>query len=196
MIANCITIKEDIDRRSYMKKRFTCIAMFDKESLERFETVLIGLSAYKLCKVPYLKAPYTLVDREESDTLPYHFTLSYWDEDLKEEAIKVYKIIRMNKVEIVVDSVEIKKGNDGSYNMYFAFTPNQSLKDIQEQIYNETKNEKFNPETYLPHISIHSDKDYGKLINMKEIIMKKFESFTVYFDRLGLFEIYPANRVL
>lgn len=102
----------------------------------------------------------------------------------------------MKKIEILVEDVKIKEGNDNSYNMYFSFKPNNDLKEIQTKIYMRTKNEKFNPDTYLPHISIHSDKDYNKLIKMKDIIMGDFKPFTVSFNKLGLFEIYPAKRVL
>ena len=70
------------------------------------------------------------------------------------------------------------------------------MKEIQSQIYNISKNEKFNPNTYLPHISIHSDKDYENLIKMRNIIMENFKPFTLSFNKLGLFEIYPAKRIL
>lgn len=146
--------------------------------------------------MPYLKKPYTVDNREEADTLPYHFTLSYWDESKKEEAISVFNSINMKEIEILVEDVKIKEGNDKSYNMYFSFKPNEALKKMQADIYMKTKNEKFNPNIYLPHISIHSDKDYNKLTKMKDIIMKDFKPFTVSFNKLGLFEIYPAKRIL
>lgn len=179
-----------------MKKRFTCITIFDEESLNKIRNALSKLNSYNLCKVPYLKEPYTLDNREEADTLPYHFTLSYWDETNKEEAISVCNTINMKKIKILVEDVKIKQGNDNSFNMYFAFTPTDDLKEIQQQIYDITKNEKFNPSTYLPHISIHSYKDYDKLLEMKNTVMENFEPFTVSFDKVGLFEIYPAKRIL
>lgn len=179
-----------------MKRRYTCIALFDEKSLEDIHNILSKLKTYKLCKVPYLKQPYTLNDRQEADTLPYHFTLSYWDENNKEEAIKIFNTIRMKRIEILVEGVKIKQGNEDSFNMYFSFTPNNDLKEIQSQIYSKTKNEKFNPDIYLPHISIHSDKDYNKLIEMRDVIMENFKPFRISFDKLGLFEIYPAKRIL
>ena len=179
-----------------MKKRITCITLFDEESLNKIKKMLSKLENYNLCKVPYLKEPYTLENREEADTLPYHFTLSYWDENDREEAINYFKSINMKKIEILVEDVKIKEGNANSYNMYFSFTPSNDLKEIQTQLYNMTKNEKFNPITYTPHISINIDKDYNKIIEMKNIIMENFEPFTISFDKIGLFEIYPATKVL
>lgn len=179
-----------------MRKRFTCIAMFDEESLEKISKAPLNIKNKDLCKVPYLKEPYTLENREIVDTLPYHFTLSYWDEDYKAQALNVFNTISIHKIELSVESIKIKEGNDNSYNLYFSFSVSDRLKDIQQQIYNITKNEKFNPNTYLLHISIHSDKDYEKIKEMKDILMKNFEKFTVSFDKLGLFEIYPAKRIL
>lgn len=179
-----------------MKNRYTCITMFDEESLNNIYKALLNLKDYDLCKVPYLKEPYTVDDREKADTLPYHFTLSYWDETNKEEAIEVFKQISIEKIDLLVEDVKIKEGNENSFNMYFSFDATKELKEIQTQIYTKTKNEKFNPNTYLPHISIHSDKDYNKLLKMKDIIMKEFKPFTVSFNKLGLFEIYPAKRIM
>lgn len=179
-----------------MKKRFTMITIFDKESLDKIGTILHNTIQYNLCKVPYLKEPYTVNNREEADTLPYHFTLSYWDENKKEESISVFNSVNMKEIEILVEDVKIKEGNNKSYNMYFSFKPNEALKKMQADIYMKTKNEKFNPNTYLPHISIHSDKDYDKLTKIKDIIMKDFKPFTLSFNKLGLFEIYPAKRIL
>ena len=178
-----------------MKKRFTCITLFDEESLNKISQVLIKLKG-NLCKVPYLKEPYTLDNREEADTLPYHFTLSYWDEENKAEAIKVFNTINIKRIELLIEDVKIKEGNDNSFNMYFSFNPPDELKQIIGQIYMQTMNEKFNPETYIPHISIHCDKDYNKLIKMRDTIMEDFKPFTVSFDKVGLFEIYPAKRIV
>ena len=179
-----------------MKKRLTCITIFDETSLNKIKNVLSVLDNYSLCKVPYLKEPYTVENREDADTLPYHFTISYWDEENKEEAINAFNTINMKRIEILVEDVKIKQGNDNSFNMYFSFKPTDNLKEIQSQIYEITKNEKFNPSTYLSHISIHSDKDYDKLDKMRNMILENFEPFTVAFDKLGLFEIYPAKKVL
>lgn len=179
-----------------MKKRITCITLFNEESLNKIKKILSKLENYNLCKVPYLKEPYALDNRKEADTLPYHFTLSYWDENDKQEAMKCFKLINMKKIQILVEDVNIKEGNDNSYNMYFSFKPSNDLKEIQTQLYNMTKNEKFNPSTYTPHISIHTDKDYNKIIEMKNKIMQDFEPFTISFDKIGLFEIYPAKKVL
>ncbi len=179
-----------------MKKRYTCITLFDDESLNKMSNILLKLKDYNLCKVPYLKEPYTVDNRQEADTLPYHFTLSYWDEDNKEQAIEVFNKIEVEKIDILVEEVKIKGEHGNSCNLYFSFNVNEKLKEIQKQIYNITKNEKFNPSTYIPHISIHADKDYNKLIKMRDIIMQDFKPFIISFDKLGLFEIYPARREL
>lgn len=127
--------------------------------------------------------------------MPYHFTLSYWDEADKEEAIKIFNSINMKKIEILVEDIKIKEEHN-CFNLYFAFKPDEKLKEIQTQFYRNTKNEKFNPNTYIPHISIHADKDYNRLVEMRNKVKNDFKEFLLSFDKLGLFEIYPAKRVL
>lgn len=58
-----------------MNERITFISMFDNNNLAKIENYTKIIDD-KLCKVPFVK---TVDNREEADTLPYHFTLSAWD---------------------------------------------------------------------------------------------------------------------
>ena len=62
--------------------------------------------------------------------------------------------------------------------------------------YREEEREKYNPDTFIPHITIHCDKDYNKIEKIKNILNKNFKPFKVRFSEIGLFEIYPAVRIL
>ena len=137
------------------------------------------------------KGPAVYSLRAQADKVRYQAEMKHTLEKIQNLHIRQDEI-----VEILVEDVKIKEGNANSYNMYFSFTPSNDLKEIQTQLYNMTKNEKFNPITYTPHISIHTDKDYNKLTEMRNIIMQNFEPFTISFDKIGLFEIYPAKKVL
>ena len=55
--------------------------------------------------------------------------------------------------------------------------------------------EKYNPDTFIPHITIHCDRDYNKIVKIKETINKNFLPFEVKFSEIGLFEIYPTKRL-
>ena len=66
---------------------------------------------------------------------------------------------------------------------------------MQKNIYNLAKNEKHNPDIFIPHITIHCDKDYSKVVGIKNFIMKDFREFEVIVERIGLYKIYPAERL-
>lgn len=66
-----------------MNERITFISVFNDISLEKIEHYTKKIND-KLCKVPFGK---NVNNREEADTLPYHFTLSAWDISCKEKVI-------------------------------------------------------------------------------------------------------------
>lgn len=55
--------------------------------------------------------------------------------------------------------------------------------------------EKYNPYQFVPHIKIHCDKDYEKLVKIKDTMMSNFINFEVRFKQIGLFEIYPTKQI-
>ena len=58
-----------------MNERITFVSLFDNNNLAKIEYYTKQINE-KLCKVPFGK---NVDNREEVDTLPYHFTLSAWD---------------------------------------------------------------------------------------------------------------------
>ena len=72
---------------------------------------------------------------------------------------------------------------------------NEDLKSLQQKIYEILPNEKYNPNNFNFHITIHIDKDYNKIISMKEKILQDFIPFELEVDTFGLYEIYPAELV-
>lgn len=55
--------------------------------------------------------------------------------------------------------------------------------------------EKYNPDNFNFHITIHIDKDYTKINLMKEKLLDKYTPFILEVDTFGLYEIYPAKLV-
>ena len=55
--------------------------------------------------------------------------------------------------------------------------------------------EKYNPDNFNFHITIHIDKDYTKINLMKEKLLDKFTPFILEVDTFCLYEIYPAKLV-
>jgi len=137
-----------------MSKRITSIALFDKDSLNKLNESIKDLNE-NFCKVPFREE-----NREILDTLPYHFTFTVWDISEKDIAIEIIKKIRFNEIELKIIGVNVKDSFNDSYNLYFEIERNNSLYLLQKQIYDLAKIEKYNPDNFVPHITIHCDKDY------------------------------------
>lgn len=172
-----------------MNKRITSIALFDRESLNKFEKITSRINE-RFCKVPYIED-----DRESVDTLPYHFTFTVWNIEDKERAREIVRNLKINEVKLKIIGVNVKESVNNSWNLYFEFEKNNELYEIQKDIYNLAKIEKYNPDTFIPHITIHCDRDYNKLVEIKETINRNFQPFEVRFNEIGLFEIYPTKKL-
>lgn len=173
-----------------MGKRITSIALFDNESLEKLE-LNVNMIDEKFCKVPYREE-----NRENLDTLPYHFTFSVWDIQEKNKAVEIIKNIKFNQITLNIIGISIKESFNDSWNLYFDIERNDELYNLQKEIYNCAKIEKYNPDIFIPHITIHCDKDYNRVKKLKEVIDKNFKPLKVKFNKIGLFEIYPAKRII
>lgn len=172
-----------------MRKRITSIALFDNESIEKLKEKVDKIDK-RLCKVPYREE-----NRENLDTLPYHFTFCVWDIKEQNKAAEIIKNIKFEEITINIIGVSIKESFNDSWNLYFEIEKNNELYKLQKEIYTCAKIEKYNPDIFIPHITIHCDKNYDRVKKLKEIIGKNFKTLKVKFSEIGLFEIYPAKRI-
>ena len=172
-----------------MRKRITCISLLDKESINRIEHLVKKFDG-KLCKVPYLEE-----NRQSKDTLPYHITLQSWNESEKETALHTLKQIEIKPIILNMNSINIKNSHNNTYNVYLGIEKDEQLLNIYKQFYKITQNTKYNPETFIPHITLHCDENYDYIINIKKSIEKNFKQFEIAFREIGLYEIYPAKRL-
>ena len=175
-----------------MNERITLISIFDNESIIRIKDILKVINKSNLCKVPFGK---NVVNREEVDTLPFHFTLCAWDISQEKEILNSLKNISFKKFQIKVKDIKIMNGKEDSYVLYFEVESNEYLKKLQKEIYEIKPVSKYNPETFKFHITIHIDKDYDKIISMQEKLRENFEEFILNVEDIGLYEIYPAKLV-
>ena len=174
-----------------MKKRITLISTFDDISIKKIEYSIRQVSE-KLCKVPFGKI---VGNRIEMDTLPYHFTLSAWDIENEKNVKKNLSQIEFPKLKIYINNVEIMNGKENSYVLYFNIEENEKLKLLQKQIYQYLPTEKYNPENFIFHITIHIDKDFEKIASIKEKILQNFKPFELEVNSFELYEIYPAKLI-
>ena len=161
-----------------MNELITFISVFNDISLEKIEYYTKEIND-KLCKVPFRK---TVDNCEEADTLPYHFTLSAWNISYKEKVINELSKIEYPKLKILINDIRIMNGKENSYVLYFDIEKNEELKSLQSKIYQVLPSEKYNPENFNFHITIHIDKDYTKIISMKENLLENFIPFELEVD--------------
>lgn len=174
-----------------MNERITFISVFNDISLEKIEHYTKKIND-KLCKVPFGK---NVDNREEADTLPYHFTLSAWDISCEEKIIDELSKIKYPKLKILINNIEIMNGKENSFVLCFSIEKSEELKLLQSKIYQMLPSEKYNPDNFNFHITIHIDKDYTKINSMKKKLLEKFIPFKLEVDTFGLYEIYPAKLV-
>ncbi len=174
-----------------MNERITFISVFDNINIKKIENCINQINE-KMCKVPFGK---NINNRIEADTLPYHFILSAWDIKDKEKIITALSQIVFSKLKIYIKNVEIMNGKENSYILYFSIEENKKLKLLQKQLYNILPSKRYNPENFKFHITIHIDKDYNKILSIKEQILQNFKPFELEVDTFRLYEIYPAKLI-
>lgn len=176
-----------------MNERITLISRFDNESIIKISKIINNLNEHiNICKVPFGK---NVDDRFKADTLPFHFTMCAWDITDEKDVISKLKNINFHPLKIKINGLNIMNGKENSYCLYFELEKNVELEKLQRAIYNLYPSERYNPDKFTFHITIHIDKDYQKIINMKDILEKNFKSIELIVKDFGLYEIYPAKLV-
>ena len=77
---------------------------------------------------------------------------------------RIYKKIKITNVKLKIIGTKIKKSYGDSFNVYFEFEQNNEFRKIQEMVYEYSKIEKYNSNIFIPHITIHIDNDYSKIL--------------------------------
>lgn len=176
-----------------MNERITLISHFEKDSIIKISEMINNLTEHiDICKVPFGK---NVDDRFKADTLPFHFTMCAWNIADEKDVISKLKNIPFHPLKIKIKGLNIMNGKENSYCLYFELEKNIELEKIQRVIYNLCPSEKYNPDKFTFHITIHIDKDYQKIINMKDQLEKNLKSVELTVENFGLYEIYPAKLV-
>lgn len=173
-----------------MSQRITLISMIDETEMRKVENLI------KKVELKFCKMPYGIHDekRYEIDNLPYHFTIFATDKENQEEMLELSKSINMEKIQVEIDDVKIMNGKHNSFVLYFSIKENQKLKNLQNIFYKEFPKEKYTPDTFIFHMTIHIDKDYDKILKLKDAIKHEFKPFTLEFNQVALFD-YPGEMI-
>ena len=113
--------------------------------------------------------------------------------DIK-EIIKIAQKIDIDKIKVKVNNVKIMKGRNASFVLYLAIEDNEEIKELQRIFFNEFPKEKYNPEEFTFHLTLHIDKDYDKVLELQNTINDNFKPFYLEFDRLALYD-YPGDMI-
>lgn len=174
-----------------MNERITFISLFDDVNLKKI-TKYTDLIDPKMCKVPFGKK---VDNRMENDTLPYHFTLFPLSIKKEEEFLKFLTNFEFSKFKILIDSLELIEGAEGSYELRFHIVRNAELVELQKRIVEVFPTKTYIPGTFNFHITLDVRKDFDEISRIKGLIEEHFEPFELEVGEFGLFEIYPAKLV-
>ena len=173
-----------------MSKRITLISFIEKKEIKKVEELMSNIKE-NTCKVPY---GINDEKRYEIDNLPYHFTISATNKENQEEILKIAESINIDKIQLKVNDIKIMNVKHNSYCLYLAIEENQQIKELQRIFYNKFPQEKYNPDDFTFHMTLHIDKDYDIVLNLQNTIKENFKPFLLEFNTLALFD-YPGDMI-
>ena len=170
--------------------RITLITYFDEKQLDIIGNFLKNINL-KMCKVPY-----GINDnkRYEIDNLPYHFTIFATDKTNQDKILNIIKNTKIEKIKLKINKVTIGNLKNDSFILYFGIEDNCFMKDLQMNFYEIIPEEKYNPNKFNFHITLHIDKNLNTVNNLFEIIQLEFKPFYIEFNKLALYD-YPGKII-
>lgn len=173
-----------------MSKRITLISFIEKNEINKVEQLMNNINE-NTCKVPY---GINDEKRYEIDNLPYHFTIFATNKENQEEILKIAESINIDKIQLKVNDIKIMNALYNSYCLYLSIEESYKIRDLQRIFHTEFPKEKYNPDDFIFHITLHIDKDYDKILRMQNILKQNFKPFFLEFDMLALFD-YPGEMI-
>lgn len=173
-----------------MSKRITLISFIEKNEIRKVEQLMKNIKE-DTCKVPY---GINDEKRYEIDNLPYHFTIFATNKENQDKLLEIAESINIDKIRLKVNDIKIMNALYDSYCLYLSIEENQQIKELQRIFYKEFPKEKYNPDNFVFHMTLHIDKDYNKILKMQDILKQNFTPFSLEFNILALFD-YPGEMI-
>lgn len=170
--------------------RITLITYFDKKELNKINEYLKNID-FEMCKVPY-----GINDdkRYNIDNLPYHFTVFATDKENETELLNIANNINIDNIVLKVNDIKVMDAKYDSFVLYFGIEENDELKNLQRIFYAKILEEKYNPDFFTFHLTLHIDKDKQLIYNLYNKIKQNFKPFDLQFNKLALFD-YPGDMI-
>lgn len=173
-----------------MSKRITLISFIEKNDIRKVEQLMSNINK-NTCKVPY---GINDEKRYEIDNLPYHFTIFATNKENQDKVLEIAESINIDKIQLKVNDIKIMNAKYDSYCLYLSIEENQPIKELQRTFYKEFPKEKYNPDNFIFHMTLHIDKDYNKILNLQKILKENFNPFFLEFNTLALYD-YPGEMI-
>lgn len=173
-----------------MSKRITLISFIGKNEISKVKQLMSNVKE-NTCKVPY---GINDEKRYEIDNLPYHFTIFATNKENQDKIVEIAESINIDKIQLKVNDIKIMNAKYDSYCLYLSIEENQQIKELQRIFYKEFPKEKYNPDDFVFHMTLHIDKEYNKILNLQRILKENFEPFFLEFNKLALFD-YPGEII-
>lgn len=173
-----------------MNNRITLISLIEKNEMHKINN-LMNIIEEKNCKVPY-----GINDdkRYEIDNLPYHFTIFATNKENQNQILELTQIINIKKIQVKINDVKIMNARYNSYCLYLSIEENDEIKKLQRIFYNKFPKERYNPDNFTFHMTLHIDNDYNKILSLQKKIKGKFKPFSITFNKLALYD-YPGDLI-
>lgn len=168
---------------------YTLITLFDECSYRKLYSVSSNVNFDNLCRVPYRRVSDDL--RCLLDTLPLHFTISSSKDGLSDIMEKIGNF-SFFPFEVVVDGIDVMKGKDDSYVLYFKIRQNQNMDNLRKSVYALLGNPSYLPDRHINHITLNITKDKQQTKHLKRAL-KDISPFLLKITSLGLFQIWPGK---
>lgn len=170
--------------------RITLITYFDDKNLDIVNNYIKNIN-FDMCKVPYG------IDDDNRyliDNLPYHFTIFATDKENQDKLLDICKSINIDKIKLKVNNVKIINAKNNSFVLYFSIKENNALKNLQRCFYEKISGDKYNPDTFTFHMTLHIDRNEKLVYKLLDEIKKDFKPFYLEFNKLVLYN-YPGNMI-
>lgn len=173
-----------------MSKRITLISFIEKNEISKVEQLMSNIKE-NTCKVPY---GINDEKRYEIDNLPYHFTIFATNKENQYKVLEIAESINIDNIKLKINDIKIMNAKYDSYCLYLSIEQNHQIKELQRIFFKEYPKEKYNPDDFVFHMTLHIDKDYNKVLNLQKILKENFEPFFLEFNTLVLYD-YPGEMI-